>query len=136
MNILIAKTGPKPPKRTQINLSKQKQTKLCRRLYKLWVVLIIDNWLINWWRVLNATLKRHFWVSSWWSVLWEEEVEMPVENHRSSIGKLTTLAKQYWSRVYLCPISSPMLFNFILVWLYNYFDLSVTDESYVDETRV
>ena len=29
-----------------------------------------------------------------------------------------------------------MLFNFVLVWLYNYFDLSVTDESYVDETRV
>ena len=31
---------------------------------------------------------------------------------------------------------SPMLFNFVLVWLYNYFDMSVTDESYVDETRV
>ena len=29
-----------------------------------------------------------------------------------------------------------MLFNFVLVWLYNCFDLSVTDESYVDETRV
>ena len=29
-----------------------------------------------------------------------------------------------------------MLFNFVLVWLYNYFDLSVTDESYVDETRL
>ena len=25
---------------------------------------------------------------------------------------------------------------FVLVWLYKYFDLSVTDESYVDETRV
>ena len=24
----------------------------------------------------------------------------------------------------------------VLVWLYNYFDMSVTDESYVDETRV
>ena len=23
-----------------------------------------------------------------------------------------------------------------LVWLYKYFDMSVTDESYVDETRV
>ena len=23
-----------------------------------------------------------------------------------------------------------------IVWLYNYFDMSVTDESYVDETRV
>ena len=31
---------------------------------------------------------------------------------------------------------SSMLFNFVLVWLYNYFDLSVTDESYVDETCV
>ena len=31
---------------------------------------------------------------------------------------------------------SSMLFNFVLVWLYNYFNLSVTDESYVDETRV
>ena len=30
----------------------------------------------------------------------------------------------------------PMLFNFVLVWLYNYFDLSVTYESCVDETRV
>ena len=29
-----------------------------------------------------------------------------------------------------------MLFNFELVWLYKYFDMSVTDESYVDETRV
>ena len=26
--------------------------------------------------------------------------------------------------------------TFVLVWFYNYFDLSVTDESYVDETRV
>ena len=26
--------------------------------------------------------------------------------------------------------------NLLLVWLYKYFDLSVTDESYVDETRV
>ena len=24
-----------------------------------------------------------------------------------------------------------MLFNFVLVWLYNFFDLSVTDESYI-----
>ena len=29
-----------------------------------------------------------------------------------------------------------MLFNFVFVWLFNYFDMSVTDESYVDETRV
>ena len=29
-----------------------------------------------------------------------------------------------------------MLFNFVLVWLYKYFDMSVTDEGYVDETRV
>ena len=29
-----------------------------------------------------------------------------------------------------------MFFNFVLVWLYKYFDMSVTDESYVDETRV
>ena len=29
-----------------------------------------------------------------------------------------------------------MLFNFVLVWLYNYSDMSVTDESFVDETRV
>ena len=28
-----------------------------------------------------------------------------------------------------------MLFNFVLVWLYEYFDMSVTD-NYVDETRV
>ena len=26
--------------------------------------------------------------------------------------------------------------NFVLVWFYNYFDLSVTDEYYEDETRV
>ena len=25
---------------------------------------------------------------------------------------------------------------YLLVWLYNYFDMSVTDESYVDETHV
>ena len=28
---------------------------------------------------------------------------------------------------------SSTLFNFVLVWIFNYFDLSVTDESYVDE---
>ena len=27
-----------------------------------------------------------------------------------------------------------MLFNFVLVWLYKYFDMSVTNESYVDES--
>ena len=27
-----------------------------------------------------------------------------------------------------------MLFNVVLVWLYQYFDMSVTEESYVDET--
>ena len=27
-------------------------------------------------------------------------------------------------------------FSFLLFWLYNYFDLSVTEESYEDETRV
>ena len=27
-----------------------------------------------------------------------------------------------------------MLFNFVPVWLYNYFDLIITDESYADET--
>ena len=27
-----------------------------------------------------------------------------------------------------------MLFNFVLVWVYNYFDMSVTDEFDVDET--
>ena len=26
---------------------------------------------------------------------------------------------------------SSMLFSFVLVWLYNYFDLSVSDESYI-----
>ena len=26
-----------------------------------------------------------------------------------------------------------MLFNFVLVWLYKYFDMSVPDESYVDK---
>ena len=31
---------------------------------------------------------------------------------------------------------SSMLFNFVLVWLYKYFDMSVTDESCVDEMRV
>ena len=31
---------------------------------------------------------------------------------------------------------SSMLFTFVLVWLYKYFDMSVTDESYVDATRV
>ena len=29
-----------------------------------------------------------------------------------------------------------MLFNFVIVWLDKYFDMSVTDEFYVDETRV
>ena len=29
-----------------------------------------------------------------------------------------------------------MLFNFVLVWLFKCFDLSVTDESYVDKKRV
>ena len=29
-----------------------------------------------------------------------------------------------------------MLFNFVPVSLYKYFDVSVTDESYVDETCV
>ena len=33
-------------------------------------------------------------------------------------------------------IGSTMLFNLVLVLLYNYFDLSVTDKSYVDEMRV
>ena len=28
-----------------------------------------------------------------------------------------------------------MLFNFVVVWLYKYFDMSVTDESNVDETH-
>ena len=28
---------------------------------------------------------------------------------------------------------SSMLLKFVLVWLYNYFDMSVTDESYIDE---
>ena len=31
---------------------------------------------------------------------------------------------------------SSMLFNFVIVWLNKYFDMSVTGESYVDETRV
>ena len=31
---------------------------------------------------------------------------------------------------------SSMLFNFVLVWLYKCFDMSVTDDTYVDETRV
>ena len=31
---------------------------------------------------------------------------------------------------------SSLLYNFVLVWLYEYFDMSVTDESYVDETLV
>ena len=31
---------------------------------------------------------------------------------------------------------SSVLFNLVLVWLYNYFDLSVTNDSCVDETRV
>ena len=29
-----------------------------------------------------------------------------------------------------------MLFNFVLVWLFKYFDMSVTDESYVDASGV
>ena len=29
-----------------------------------------------------------------------------------------------------------LLFDFVFVWLYKYFDMSVTDESYEDETRV
>ena len=27
-----------------------------------------------------------------------------------------------------------MLFNFVLDWLYKYFDMSLTDDSYVDES--
>ena len=37
---------------------------------------------------------------------------------------------------YLGQLLEFWVLNFVLVWLYNYFDLSVTDESYVDETRV
>ena len=33
-------------------------------------------------------------------------------------------------------IQSPMLFNFVHVWLSYYVDLGINDESYVDETRV
>ena len=41
------------------------------------------------------------------------------------------------SHAQVCFVFGPsMLFNFVLVWLYKYFDMSVTDESYVDETRV
>ena len=29
-----------------------------------------------------------------------------------------------------------MLFNFVFVWMYKYFDMSVTDESYVDGTSI
>ena len=40
----------------------------------------------------------------------------------------------YISRIW--NFGSPMLLNFYSFWLHNYFDLSVTDESYKDETRV
>ena len=43
---------------------------------------------------------------------------------------LAVFSTTFWN------FGSSMLFNFLLVWLYNYFDVSVTDESYVDETRV
>ena len=33
-------------------------------------------------------------------------------------------------------LDTQCIYNFALVWLYKYFDMSVTDESYVDETRV
>ena len=39
-----------------------------------------------------------------------------------------------WHKFWNC--GSSMLFNFVLVWLYNYFDLSEAAESYVDETHV
>ena len=32
--------------------------------------------------------------------------------------------------------SSPLSQIIVLVWLYKYFDMSITDESYVDETWV
>ena len=44
----------------------------------------------------------------------------------------------YLSRIWhnIWNLGSSMLFNFELVLFYNYFDMSVTDDSYVDETRV
>ena len=44
--------------------------------------------------------------------------------------------KPYPYLAQLWNFESSMLFNFVLVWLYKYFDISVTDESYVDETLV
>ena len=35
-----------------------------------------------------------------------------------------------------CFLQAEMLFNFVFVWLFNCFEQSVTDEFYVDETRV
>ena len=43
---------------------------------------------------------------------------------------LSDLCTTFWN------FGSSMLFIFVLVWLYKYLDMSVTDESYVDETRV
>ena len=47
-----------------------------------------------------------------------------------------------WNTCYTFPwiidgfaFGSSTLFNFVLVWLYKYFDLSVTNESYVNGTR-
>ena len=43
---------------------------------------------------------------------------------------LVVFGTTFWNFV------SSMLFTFVLIWFYKYFDMSVTDESYVDETRV
>ena len=50
--------------------------------------------------------------------------------YRQYKEELKIKAGHFWN------FGSSMLFNFVLVWLYTYLDLSVTDESYVDETRV
>ena len=48
--------------------------------------------------------------------------------HRGSFI-LAVFGTTFWS------FGSSMLLNFVLVWLNKYFDMSVTDESYLDETR-
>ena len=60
------------------------------------------------------------------SLLKTQDIRIPGQEQITSAVFGTT----FWN------FGSPLLFNFELVWLYNYFDLNVTDEPCVDETRV
>ena len=53
-----------------------------------------------------------------------------IKYEQSSENTFCVIGSTFWN------FGSSMLFNFVLVWLYKYFDMSVTDESCVDEKRV